>query len=221
VVLNEDSKTYLETKGIKNVHKIPNFFAIEGQPKTSELQNKVIAFAATWNPICKGVDYLFEIAKHLPTGWKIAIAGMDQTNVELNELYQKANLHNRLTGEGVLDDKIDFRGMLNHQELLNLYQSSSIFLMTSREEGFPLVALEAMSCGLPVVAFENAALKEVTENGKYGVLVEMANIAEITKQITKLTESYELRQQWSEKSLERSTHFSKERIFKMWREILE
>jgi glycosyltransferase involved in cell wall biosynthesis len=60
-----------------------------------------------------------------------------------------------------LTDSVRFLGQLSHEELVTAYASSSVAVVPSLYEGFGLPAAEALSCGVPVVAFEAGALPEV------------------------------------------------------------
>jgi len=82
----------------------------------------------------------------------------------LNELAQDLGLAN----EFILYDK----GMSNEQLVL-LYQMSDTFLLSSKAEGLGLPILEAMACGLQVVATDTGALRELLQGGR-GYLVEPA-----------------------------------------------
>ncbi len=63
--------------------------------------------------------------------------------------------------KSVLSDRVQFMGSLSHEEINTLYHESTLVVVPSREEGFGLVALEAMKCGVPVVCSPAKSLVEV------------------------------------------------------------
>lgn len=92
--------------------------------------------------------------------------------------------------------------------------------MTSRWEGMPLVLAEAMSFGLPIVAFEQSGSSEVLDDGKYGILVENGNVEAMITELLKLVENPELRKIYQRKSLERVQNFKVEILQKQWQNII-
>jgi glycosyltransferase involved in cell wall biosynthesis len=93
--------------------------------------------------------------------------------------------------------------------------------MTSRYEGFPLVAVEAMSFGLPLIGFDIPSLKEVTSNGEYGKLIDFGDVESMASFITKILNDKELLSIYSEKSLKRSKELSVSSIANTWcKEVL-
>lgn len=65
---------------------------------------------------------------------------------------------------------LEFLGYKNHEELLQLYYESDIFLSTSRKEGTPTAMLEAMACGLPVVSTKAGGVESIL--GSYNFIVQ-------------------------------------------------
>lgn len=74
-----------------------------------------------------------------------------------------------------LGESVEFRGRLKSSEMPEFIGSLDIFAMPSREESFGVAALEAMSCGVPVVASNVGGLPEILDNGNCGRLVEPNN----------------------------------------------
>lgn len=179
----------------------------------SSLSAKNISFTCRIDYKHKGIDYLIQVAKLLPVGWTITIAGSgSKDQVERLKKDIKSNS---------LQDVVIYQGALKGEKLKKHYLESSIYLMTSRWEGFGLVLTEAMSFGLPIIAFSQSGSDEVLDNGKYGILVDNGNVKELSKQILKLTENLELRMKYQEKSLQRIKDFDLENIKNQWTELIE
>lgn len=92
--------------------------------------------------------------------------------------------------------------------------------MTSRWEGFSLVLAEAMSFGLPIVAFKQSGSNEVLEGGYYGVLIENGDIEQIVDALLELIASKEKRIEYQKKSLDRVKDFNLNSIAAQWENII-
>ncbi|MBN1242940.1 MAG: glycosyltransferase [Spirochaetales bacterium] len=78
--------------------------------------------------------------------------------------------------------------VLDDERMADLYRASDVFVMTSRAESFGMMAVEAMACGTPVVAFRNTALAELLDDGRTGVLVEDGDSAALLDGINRIKE---------------------------------
>ena len=70
-----------------------------------------------------------------------------------------------------LQDKFIFLGQVGREQLVRLYQKSTIFAFPSYHEGIPTAVLEAMSCGLPIIATNVRGNRDLISHGKNGILV--------------------------------------------------
>ena len=70
-----------------------------------------------------------------------------------------------------LQDKFKFLGFVDRETLIQLYQNATLYVMPSHYEGLPTVLLEAMSCGLPVIATAVSGNLDVISPGKNGILI--------------------------------------------------
>ncbi|MEI2369164.1 glycosyltransferase, partial [Niallia circulans] len=204
---NKDLKNYIKIN--KKSCSIYNPLTIDSK-RISELENKIIVFVGRLVIEQKGLDYLISIAKSINKEWKIIVAGDGADKDYFNNMIRDNNLEN----------KIILTGSLKSNELIDLYVKGSIFVSTSRWEGFGLVITEAMSCGLPIVSFNNFGPSEILGNGEYGMLVDNYNLDEFIFKLNELIKSKEKRKELQLKSIERVKSFKMEYILNQWMEVI-
>lgn len=195
----------------ENVRLIYNPLTLIDRGHRSSLHIQTIAAASRLVKEHKGLDYLLAVAESLPDDWRISLAGDGD---------DRAWLQSEIVDRG-LTDKLVLRGALDDESLDEHYANASIFLSTSRWEGFPLVAAEAMSRGLPFVSFDIPAMREVTKGGKYGFLVPLGDVKQMNKVLEELMESDDLREEYSRLSLIRVKDFSLNKIIEKWIDFIE
>ena len=179
----------------------------------SKLKERVISFTSRLDVEIKGLDYLIEVAKTIPSTWKIRVAANGSKNQVKKFL--------SLIKENGVENVIEYVGALNGEALIDHYVNSSIFISTSRIESFQLVLIEAMECGLPVISFKHSGAKEILDNGRYGVLIENYKINKMSSEINKLCNSYEERLKWQNISLKRVNDFNMDEIKVHWIQLLD
>ncbi|MDT2472014.1 glycosyltransferase [Enterococcus avium] len=212
VVLSEtDKKSYLKIH--KNVVKINNpLTIISGKiPPNKVLNKKIVSFVGRIDYQVKGLDYLIELGNYLPFGWKISVAGDGPDRLKFEkEIFTRG-----------LESKFIIRGPLKGKKLIDHYLSSSIFILTSRHEGFGLVITEAMSLGLPVIAFDSCGPREIMgENDEYGIIIENGNIEQFSEALNSLIIDENLRNYYVQQSLKRSSDYEMKNIISQWVSIL-
>lgn len=96
----------------------------------------------------------------------------------------RARLEAKAKRLGVADHTI-FTGYVPEEQKLDLYRLTDLFVMPSRLEGFGYVFLEALACGIPVVASSIDGSREAVRDGAWGLLADPDNRAEIISAIRK------------------------------------
>ena len=102
----------------------------------------------------------------------------------------------------------------------NAYQEAALYVMTSLQEGFPMVLLEAKAHGLPLVSFDiETGPDEIIENGENGFLIQPYDIHEMAEKIIYLIESKEARRVFSDNAVHSLAYVSKEMIIPKWLQL--
>ena len=169
---------------LKKITYIPN--PISFPRSISEIKKAKIILSVGRLDYIKGFDILIKawgliFKKH--TDWKMQIVGSGE---------EKDRLENLILENGIKN--VELIAQQNYIE--NFYKKSSIYVMSSREEGFPMVLLEAMACGLPIISFANEGAKAIIENEKTGILVKLLDEKELSLNISKLIEDKQLRERF-------------------------
>mgnify|MGYP006198433663 CR=1 FL=1 len=206
IVLTEANKLEWNTK---NAIVIPNFYSF--YPKESSLlQNKTV-IAVGSHSYNKGYDLLLyswkEITKEFPD-WVLEVYG----KVDTNETYLK------LAKALQIDAKVAF--FQPNKEIEQKYIGASVFVLSSRSEGFGMVLLEAMACGVPCVSFNcPSGPGDIIKHGKDGFLVPMLDQDVFQNKVKLLMRHYELRKEMGTQAKENVKRFSVENIMEKWNDL--
>ena len=168
-----------------------NKMPIEGSNKLCDLKKKNIISVGRLSKE-KGFADLIEIFSNIESeDWTLTIVGDGDEKENLEALIKDNNL----------EGKVILKGFLNKEELYKLYENSSLYVMTSFEESFGLVLVEASSFGLPLIAFDSAiGAKEIIQEN--GILVSNRDKSVMIKKIKKLMNDISERKLYQKKSLE-------------------
>jgi len=141
----------------------------------------------------KGFDFLVKAAadpKLKKVDFKIIGDGPEKEN--LKKLISSLKIKN-----------FELVGALNHEETKEFMSRCSIFCLPSLSEGLPLVILEAMACGKPIVSTGVGGIVEAVENKKNGFVVNTKNSEELCRNIHNLIKNKNLRKKMGKISLKK------------------
>jgi glycosyltransferase involved in cell wall biosynthesis len=203
---DEDKMLWTELKNVQTIYNPLSFFPDE----TSKCENKQIIAAGRYVPQ-KGFDLLIEawslVEKKHPD-WKLLIFG-DGDRKLLENIINKNNLQNCYLKHSTNDIASEFI-------------NSSFYVLSSRFEGFGMVIIEAMACGIPTIAFDcPCGPKDIINNLKDGILVKSGDINELAEKICFLIENEEIRKEMGINARKNAERFKIEHIADQWRLLFE
>jgi glycogen(starch) synthase len=133
----------------------------------------------------KGVDLVLAALRDLPRV-RLRIVGDGPERGSLTLLARDLGI----------EDRVEFSGWLGRPALPQQYHWANAFVLLSEEEGMSNVLLEAMASGLPIIASDNYANRELVEPGENGRLVSSRNRSELAQAIRQLLDDADLRRRW-------------------------
>lgn len=207
ILTDEDKETNWE--GWRNVVVIPNPVSyICNDPST--LTDKCIAYAGRFDPIknCRSMVNAFRIVAQRHPDWILKLYG------EGNE-YQ--SLKNQISELG-LENNVLLMGFT--KDIMNAYRQSSISLLSSLSEGFALVIVEAMECGVPVVSYQCPyGPKDLISEGEDGFLVPVGDEQMMADRICTLIEDEQLRRRMGVAAKEKAKLYHLDIIIDRWMQL--
>lgn len=216
VVRNNDSKSYLEKRGIRVVAIPVGVDVDKYSPKYSE--GKYILFGGRLAPE-KGLHLLIKaysmLHRRKQAKFRLVICGSGPLERELRDLSSSCGIQDRVT----------FIPWLSNPEFINKVADSVIFVMPSMYEGMPVAMLEAMASGKPIIASDVPGPQDLITHGKDGYLFEKGNVAQLQEFLALLISNSELREKLgrsARKTIEEKYTFGKiaDMYLRLYEEII-
>lgn len=208
-VLSQHDYDYLGKRLPKKVV-MPNPLSLPILKETPDRRKNILAVGRLDGWWVKGFDNLIKVWSKLAIlypDWCLEIAGTGSSNnlVYLQNLVESYSLQGR----------VRFLGF--QSAIAELMQQSSIFVLSSRNEGFGMVLLEAMSQGCACISFDCVAgPNEIITQNVSGVLVENQNLEKLEYSLSKVIKDEELRKFLSYNAIKEAESFLPEKIVHKW-----
>ena len=161
-----------------------------------------------FTPLHKGFDLLieaFRVFSKKNQDWHLDIVGEGEEEQKYRSMISNYNLETRITIHPFTNKIQDY------------YSNTQIFVLSSRWEGMPLVLVEAMSHGLPIVTSDIPVCKEIL--GNFGIFFKNGDIYDLAQKLEDATHI-----DWSRKSEEAikiAQRFDVEHIVEQWKQLIE
>ena len=198
VAISQEIADGLKNDGVetKKIIKISNFVDTEKfYPVKSEVKHRIKAALALDESIVinftgriverKGLDFLinaFAQTKELLSSSILIIVGAGTDESKMKNLVSKLGI----------DNNIRFLG--HASEIVRFYKASDIFVLPSFAEGMPNSLLEAMACGLPIIASKIGGVVDVVQDERSGILFESGDMSGLSSAMVRLAKDDALRQ---------------------------
>ena len=213
VTLTERDKEYWlkGTRHKSQITAIANPCPFPVQEYTKEQNTKIVLAVGRLTHI-KGFDTLLaawaQVSELMPN-WSLKIVGEGEDRAKLTDFIKI----NELT------DSVELVG--NTNDVSQYYKQAEIYCLSSRFEGFPMVLLETLAFGIPVVSFDcDTGPVEILENTG-SILVPKNNIDMLASSLVSLMTDSEKREKISLKSKEKAKIYQPEKIINQWIGLLE
>ena len=198
-----DAANYVRAK---RVEVIPNFTGIRPNPHCEEgrrclfvgrlcPEKDPLRLVSLWKSIVKGHP-----------GWQLDICGGGELETELGAEISRLGIGDSVVMHGQVSD------------IGGMYAKSAVLLLCSRTEGLPMVLIEAMRNGLPVVSTDCPyGPADIIRNGENGFLVPQDDDAAFVRSVSELMEDSCLREQMGRNASEMSAEYSKRNVIEKWK----
>lgn len=216
VLVSKNLRDYYSKRLVRNNVKcfyIPNI--IDNLPKKcSQLKEMRLISVGRLSPEKGYMDLLklFNVLHNDHKDWVLDIIGDGSEKDKLENYISKNNLSSFVT----------LHGYQNKNYIDNILNKSSLYIMTSYTESFGIVLIEAMSHGIPCIAYSSAeGANELIKSGFNGYLIKNRNQEMMIKKIEDLMEDYSTREKIGKNSRKFSKKFIGENVIKDWFSLLE
>lgn len=208
VVLTEEDKALWGD--LPNIVTIPNSISFIPEEKSTTLEKRIIAVGRASKQ--KQLDILIKIWAKIAkkySEWKLVTYGNGDLE-SLRKLAESLGIADQVISEPPTNEV--------QEEMVN----SSIFALSSKYEGMPLVLLEAMACGLPLVSFAcKCGPKDIISEGEDGFLIKEGDLDDFADKLSLLIENSELRHKMGVAASRNVLRFREDIVMNKWMSLFD
>ncbi|MEK9628944.1 MAG: glycosyltransferase [Nitrospinota bacterium] len=225
-----DLKSFLIGKGFneEKIHLIRNGIDLElFQPRNNEeskrnlnlnINDKILISTGSLNKN-KNHSLLVDAFKEISPAhesWRLFIVGDGEERLALEKQIERSGV----------SERVKLLGFQDHQTLCKWLNAADIFVLPSRNEGTPNALLEAMACGLPVIASKVGGIPELIQDNVEGLLFDPNSKTDLMEKLGKLTHDKELQISLGEAGARKVNHqygnwkAQAEKLLSLYRKIL-
>lgn len=210
IVLTNDDKKYIKDKFNEDVTVINNPKSIKSE-KTTDLSKKYFLAVGRFVPIKNFLCLIDMFNEYHKTNkeWKLRIVGDGSLKDEYIKRIKEYKLKKYI-------EIIDYTPDISYY-----YLNSSIYLMSSLQEGWGMVMSEAIEFGLPIISFDITSAKEMIDDGNNGFIVKRYDSNEFVNKMIDLSSNKKLLKEFSINSRKKSESKTDDSIISKWIEVIE
>lgn len=166
------TQNYFYTKKIKVIS-----FLLKKLIDETIIDKNIISFVGRLDP-SKGQDVFLKAIPHIDSGFrfKYYIVGSGKEMQNLKGLVDKLKIN----------DKVIFTGSTEQSQVYNILKKSKLHISASKDEAFGMVNIEALSCGVPILAPKVGGIKEILKNNYNGMFFDTNSEKELANKINKI-----------------------------------
>lgn len=209
VLLTDDAK--VDWPELKNIVLIPDPLPFHVEECSSLSVKRVISIGRYAYE--KGNDLLLQ-------AWAKVEKACQDWCLDIYGMGEQASYRQQMKNLGIDESRCHLHGSLS--DVKNAYLDSSIFALPSRFDGFGIVIIEAMSCGLPVVAFdcENGP-RNIMTDGENGYLIPPFDVDAYAEKLIRLILDETLRREIGANARKSSQRYAIDDIANQWKQLFE
>ena len=214
VMTDKAKKLYLENLVHNDIEVIPNMIDENKEEKYSLLKNNQIIAIGRLEDVknFQGLINVFKEISFKNDKYILKIIGEGSLRHRLQEMIDKY----KLTAKVVLT------GALTQEQIKEEIIKSDVLCVTSKSESFSLVICEALSFGVPVIAYDiDVGPREIIEDEVEGYLIPNNESKEYASKLDKLLKDYALRALISKRAIIKSKKYYSSNVIKKWNDILK